>query len=69
MIFLFQISPPHLKVILPGDEECEVGSGHKNLMHSLLLFFHYVTHQQHSRIAGVNLTMSGINLAWVVQSI
>ncbi|KAG7167875.1 Transmembrane protein 209-like [Homarus americanus] len=62
------INPPHVKIVLPPDEECEVGSGRNNFTHALLLFIHHVTHQQHSRIANINLTMSGVNLSWVVRS-
>lgn len=66
ILHLSEINPPHLKVVLPSDEECDVGSGRNNFIHSLLLFIHHVTHQQHSRIANINLTLSGVNLAWVV---
>ncbi|XP_037775274.1 transmembrane protein 209-like [Penaeus monodon] len=67
LLYLTQVNPPHLKVVLPPDEECEVGSGRNNFIHALLLFIHHVTHQQHSRIANINLTMSGVNLTWVVR--
>ncbi|XP_045594860.2 transmembrane protein 209 [Procambarus clarkii] len=68
LLHLSQVNPPHVKVILPPDEECEVGYGRNNFTHALLLFVHHVTHQQHSRIANINLTMSGVNLSWVVRS-
>ncbi|KAK8728682.1 hypothetical protein OTU49_009089, partial [Cherax quadricarinatus] len=68
LLYFSQINPPHVKVVLPPDEECEVGSGRNNFTHALLLFVHHVTHQQHSRIANINLTMSGVNLSWVVRS-
>ncbi|KAK7068478.1 hypothetical protein SK128_006105 [Halocaridina rubra] len=67
LLYLSQVNPPHLKVVLPPEEECEVGSGRNNFIHALLLFIHHVTHQQHSRIANINLTMSGVNLSWVVR--
>lgn len=63
-----QVTPPHVKVVLPPDEECDVGSGRNNLTHALLLFIHHVIHCQHSRIANINLTMSGVNLSWVIAS-
>lgn len=68
LLYLSQVNPPHLKVVLPPEEECEVGSGRNNFIHALLLFIHHVTHQQHSRIANINLSMSGVNLSWVVSS-
>ncbi|XP_071535389.1 transmembrane protein 209 [Panulirus ornatus] len=68
LLYLSQINPPHVKVVLPQEEECEVGSGRNNFTHALLLFIHFVTHQQHSRIGNINLTMSGVNLSWVVRS-
>ncbi|KAL7646394.1 UNVERIFIED_CONTAM: hypothetical protein RMT77_003307 [Armadillidium vulgare] len=67
-LYLTQINPPHLKVVLPSEGMCEVGGGHKNFFHSLILFCYYIVNQQHSHIAGVNLKLSGINLAWVVNA-
>uniref|UniRef100_A0A6A7G0P1 Transmembrane protein 209-like n=1 Tax=Hirondellea gigas TaxID=1518452 RepID=A0A6A7G0P1_9CRUS len=61
-----KLSPPHVQVILPGEGECEVGEGHKNVLHCLLLFIHHLIHTKHSVIAGVNLALTGVNLAWVV---
>ncbi|KAK4293237.1 hypothetical protein Pmani_034049 [Petrolisthes manimaculis] len=68
LLYLTQVNPPHVKVILPPDEECEVGSGRNNLFHTLLLFIHHITHHQHSRIGSINLDMSGINLSWVLRT-
>ncbi|CAL4128429.1 unnamed protein product, partial [Meganyctiphanes norvegica] len=67
ILHLSEVNPPHLKVLLPTDEECDVGSGRNNFIHSLLLFIHHVTYQQHSHIANIHLTLSGVNLAWVVK--
>ncbi|XP_045138023.1 transmembrane protein 209-like [Portunus trituberculatus] len=66
LLYLSQVTPPHVKVVLPPEEECDVGSGRNNLTHALLLFIHYVIHCQHSRIANINLSMSGVNLSWVI---
>ncbi|XP_050689630.1 transmembrane protein 209-like isoform X2 [Eriocheir sinensis] len=68
LLYLSQVTPPHVKVVLPPDEECEVGPGRNNLSHALLLFIHHVIHCQHSRISSINLTMSGVNLSWVITS-
>lgn len=67
LLYFSQVNPPHLKVVLPPEEECEVGSGRNNFIHAMLLFIHHVTNQQHSRIANINLSMSGVNLSWVVR--
>ncbi|XP_063849671.1 transmembrane protein 209-like [Scylla paramamosain] len=66
LLYLSQVMPPHVKVVLPPEEECDVGSGRNNLTHALLLFIHHVIHCQHSRIANINLSMSGVNLSWVI---
>ncbi|KAF2357142.1 Cytochrome B561-related [Trinorchestia longiramus] len=66
VLHITKLSPPHIKVLLPEEGECEVGEGHKNALHCLLLFLHHLVHSQHCCIAGVNLALTGVNLAWVV---
>lgn len=66
IIHVSQLSPPHVCVLLPGEEPCEVGEGHKNALHCLLLFIHHLVHTQHSLLAGINLALTGVNIAWVV---
>ncbi|XP_018010629.1 transmembrane protein 209 [Hyalella azteca] len=63
-----KLSPPHIEVLLPDEGKCDVGAGHKNALHCLLLFLHHLVHTQHCCLAGVNLALTGINLAWVVSN-
>ncbi|XP_076032827.1 transmembrane protein 209-like isoform X2 [Oratosquilla oratoria] len=66
VIYLTQMNPPHVKLILPPEEECDVGGGRNNLLHTLLLLIHDIVYERHSRINNINMDMSGINLSWVV---
>ncbi|XP_063241850.1 transmembrane protein 209 isoform X1 [Bacillus rossius redtenbacheri] len=67
IIYQTQINPPHY-VVVSGSETFDVGKGHNNFLHTILLFLHLVSTQEHGMLGRVNLGPSGINMLWIIGS-
>ncbi|XP_002730812.1 transmembrane protein 209-like [Saccoglossus kowalevskii] len=67
LIFQSKINPPHYKVII-GDDTWDVPKGRSNMFQAILLFFHHIKTKEHGMLGRVNLSSSGVNILWILDS-
>ncbi len=58
--------PPHFALRIK-DRLVEVDAGRNNLLHTLLLFLHYIKTEEGGILGRVSLGRSGLNILWVIE--
>ncbi|XP_070558588.1 transmembrane protein 209-like [Ptychodera flava] len=67
LIFQSKINPPHYKVII-GDDTWDLPKGRSNMFQAILLFLNHIKTKEHGMLGRVNLSSSGVNILWVLDS-